>query len=172
MLQSKGKKHHCTLTKVLGVQTSSQQSVLSGSMSEYDNSAINRNRYHAAVNRYKFLLEQSRSSHYSTVSAENNGNPKTLWNTFKKILYKSSTVILPDHISPTDLANTFGHFLSDKIIKIRVALQSLMPVSATRQRSNNSTLSFFEPVSEDDILKIRNSSPKIMRSRPDTNFTS
>ena len=49
-----------------------------------DNSAIYQNRYQAAVNRYNFLLEQSRRRHYSTVIAENNGSPKALWNTFKK----------------------------------------------------------------------------------------
>ena len=38
---------------------------------------------------------------------------------FQKIVHKFSTIILPDHISPTDLANTFGHFFSDKIMKIR-----------------------------------------------------
>ena len=123
-----------------------------------NNSAINRRRYRAAVNRYNFLLEQSRRRHYSTVIAENNGNPKALWNTFKKILHKTSTIILPDHISPTDLANTFGHFFSDKIVKIRVALESSVPVSLTIPKSNSSALTSFEPVSEDDILKILRSS--------------
>ena len=42
-----------------------------------------------------------------------------------------------------------GHIFSEKIMEIRVA-----PVSATRPQSNNRALSFFEPVSEDDILKI------------------
>ena len=123
-----------------------------------NNSAVNRSRYRAAVNRYNFLLEQSRRRHYSTVIAENNGNRKALWNTFKKILHKSSTIILPDHISPIDLANTFGHFFSDKIAKIRVALKSSVPVSLTRPNSNSTALSSFEPVSEGDILKILKSS--------------
>ena len=123
-----------------------------------NNSTINRSRYRAAVNHYSFLLEQSRRRHYSTVIAENNGNPKALWYSFKKILHKSSTIILPDHISPIDLANTFGHFFSDKIVKIRVALKSSVPVSHTRPNGNTSALSSFEPVSEDDILKILRSS--------------
>ena len=123
-----------------------------------DNSAINRSRYRAAVNRFNFLLEQSRRRYYSTVIAEKNGNPKTLWNTFKTIFHKSSTIILPDHITPTDLANTFGHCFSDKLMTIRSALQSSVPVSLTRPRSNGA-LSFFEPVPEGDILKILNSCP-------------
>ena len=56
------------------------------------------------------------------------GNSKALWNTFKKILHKSSTIILPNHVNH-DLANSFGHFFSDKVMKIRTALQSLVPVS-------------------------------------------
>ena len=70
-----------------------------------------------------FLLEQSRQMHYSTVIAKNNGNNKALWNTFKKLLHKSSTIILADYISPTYLANTFEYFFGVKIMKIRVAIQ-------------------------------------------------
>ena len=80
-------------------------------MSEYgcsDNSANNQSRYWSAVNHYDFLLGQSRCRHYSIVIAENNDNPKALWNTLKNL--KSSTIILPVHISPTDLAYTFGYF--------------------------------------------------------------
>ena len=79
-------------------------------------------------------------------------------NTFKKILHKSSTIILPDHISPIHSANTFGNFFSDKIAKIRVALKSSVPVSHTRPNSNTSAMSSFEPISEDNILKILRSS--------------
>ena len=82
-----------------------------------NNSAINRSRYRAAVNRYNFLLEQPRCRHYSTAIAENNGNPKALWNIFKKILHKSSTIILPDHISPIDLANILVIFSVTKLWK-------------------------------------------------------
>ena len=114
-----------------------------------DNSAFNRSRYCAAVNRYNFPLEVSRRRHYSAVIAENNGNPKALWNTFKKILHIFSTIVLPDHVCLKDLANSFGHFFSDKILKIRTTLQSSAPVPITRRSINNSALSSFEPVSED-----------------------
>ena len=71
---------------------------------------MNHSRNHEAVNHYNYLLEVSKCRHYSTVIAENNSNPKALWNTFKKILHKSSAIILPDHVSPKDLANSSGHF--------------------------------------------------------------
>ena len=57
----------------------------------------------------------SRCRHYSTFIAENNENPKLQWKTFKRILHKSLTFILPDHISPSDLDDTFGHFLATKL---------------------------------------------------------
>ena len=44
-------------------------------------------------------------------------------------------------------------------MSIRVALQTSVPVSHTRLRSNNGALSSFKPVSEGDI-RILNSSPK------------
>ena len=120
-----------------------------------DNSALNCSRYRAAVNCYNFVLKECRHRYYSTVIAENNGNPKALWNTFKKILHKSVTIILPDHVSPTDLANSFGHFF----MKIRTTLQSSAPVYITRPSINNSALSSLKPISENDILKILKSSP-------------
>ena len=114
-----------------------------------NNSANKWSRYRAAINPCNFLLEQSRHRHYSTVT-------RLCVNTFKKILHKSATIMLPDHISPTDLANTFGHFFSDKIMKIRVAL---VISACVPYKTNNSALPSFEPVSEGDILKIPNSSP-------------
>ena len=73
----------------------------------------------------------------------------------QKILHKSSTIILPDPFSPTDLASTFGHFFIDKIMKIiRVPLQSSVLISLTIPRSTKSALCSFEPVSEGEILKI------------------
>ena len=82
-----------------------------------------------------------------------------LCGTLSKIIFqKSSTTILPDHISPTDLANTFENFSVTKLWKSELQ-QSSVPVSLTRPRSNNSAISSFEPVSEGNILKILNSSP-------------
>ena len=83
-----------------------------------ENSASNRSRYRAAINHYNFLLEKSKCNHYSNIVAENQGNPKALWNCFKKILHRSSVAVLPDYTNKTDLANTFCKFFYDKILKI------------------------------------------------------
>ena len=97
-----------------------------------ENSASNRSRYRAAINHYNFLLEKSKCNHYSNIVAENQGNPKALWNCFKKILHRSSVAVLPDYTNKTDLANTFCKFFYDKILKIRSTLQSSIPSSVTR----------------------------------------
>ena len=95
--------------------------------------------------------------------AENQGNPKALWNCFKKILHRSSVAVLPDCTNKTDLANTFCKFFSDKILKIRSTLQSSTPSSVTRPNSTKNTLSSFTPVSEESLLKILKSSPSKSR---------
>ena len=69
-----------------------------------------RSRYRTAVNHYNFLLERSKSNHYSNIVAENQKYPKALWDSFKKVLHKSSTVVFPDQTSKIDLANTFCNF--------------------------------------------------------------
>ena len=135
-----------------------------------ENSASNRSRYRAAINHYNFLLEKSKCNHYSNIVAENQGNPKSLWNSFKKILHRSSVAVLPDCINKTDLANTFCKFFSDKILKIRSTLQSSAPSSVTRPNSTKNTLSSFTPVSEptqnSKVLTIQ-----ILWPRPNPNVT-
>ena len=124
-----------------------------------ENSASNRSRYQPAINHYNFLLEKSKCNHYSNIVAENQGNPKALWNCFKKILHRSSVAVLPDYTNKTDLANTFCKFFYDKILKIRSTLQSSIPSSVTRPNPTKNTLSSFTPVSEEELLKILKSSP-------------
>ena len=125
----------------------------------HENSASNRSRYRAAINHYNFLLEKSKCNHYSNIVAENQGNPKALWNCFKKILHRSSIAVLPDYTNKTDLANTFCKFFYVKILKIRSTLQSSTPSSVTRPNPTKNTLSSFTPVSEEELLKILKSSP-------------
>ena len=124
-----------------------------------ENSASNRSRYRAAINHYNFLLEKSKCNHYSNIVAENQGNPKALWNYFKKILHKSSVAVLPDYTNKTNLANTFCKFVYDINLKIRSTLQSSIPSLVTRPNPTKNTLSSFTPVSEEELLKILKSSP-------------
>ena len=95
------------------------RSIRNKSAWRHENSTSNRSRYRAPINHYNFLLEKSKCNHYSNIVAEKQGNPKTLWNCFKKILHRPSVAVLPDCTNKTDLANTFCKFFYDKILKIR-----------------------------------------------------
>ena len=124
------------------------------------------------------MFEKSKCNHYSNIVAENQGNPKALWNCFKKILHRFSVAVPPDFTNETDLANTFCKFFYDKILKIRSTLQSSTPSSVTRPNPTKNTLSSFTPVSEEDLLKILKSSPSksfnldLIRSRSVLIFSS
>ena len=71
----------------------------------------------------------------------------------------SSTVVLPDHTSKIDLANTFCNFFYEKIIKIRSTFQTVTPAPVTRPIPIYNTLSAFTPVAEDDVMKILKTAP-------------
>ena len=111
-----------------------------------EHSASNRSRHRVSINHYNFLLEKSKCNHYSNIVAVNQGNPKALWNCFKKIFHRSSVAVLPDCTNKTDLANTFCKFFFDKILKIRSTLQSSTPSSVTRPNSTKNTVLFHTSV--------------------------
>ena len=119
----------------------------------HDGSSLNRSRYRAAVNKYNRLLELSKTRYYTNIVTENQGNPKALWNSFKKILHKTATVILPDSTTHSDLSNIFGNYFSDKITKLRSSLSSSSTVSP-QPNPIQQTLSSFHIMSEEEILKI------------------
>ena len=54
------------------------------------------------------FLNRLKAVIFSRTVLENEGKPKSLWNSFKKILHKSSDVILLHHTNLVDLANMFG----------------------------------------------------------------
>ena len=89
--------------------------------------------------------------------AENEGKPKSLLNSFQRILHKSLDALLPDHTNLVDLAYMFGHFFSEKKFKIGSDFQSSSTIPVIRPSPKN-ILSPFTPVSEDDVLKILSSS--------------
>ena len=86
----------------------------------HENSASNRSRYRAAINHYNFLLEKSKCNHYSNIVAENQGNPKALWNCFKKILHSPSSPSKSCDLDliPTSLVKECADILTTPITKI------------------------------------------------------
>ena len=123
-----------------------------------DNSAINRSRYRAAVNHFNRLVECAKTKHYSDMVRENEDNPKALWNSIKKVLYRSPKMVLPDYTTMNSLVNTFGRYFADKIAKLRSGLLSTdadPPVSGSYKNKSVS----FRTMSEEEVLKIIKSTP-------------
>ena len=117
-----------------------------------DNSAINRSRYRVAVNHFNHLVECAKTKHYSDMVRENEDNPKTLWNSIKKVLHRSPKMVLPDYTTMNSLVNTFGRYFADKIAKLRSGLLSTdadPPVSGSYKNKFVS----FRTMSE-EVLKI------------------
>ena len=123
-----------------------------------DNSAINRSRYGAAVNHFNHLVECAKTKYYSDMVRENEDNPKALWNSIKKVLYRSPKLVLPDYTTMNSLINTFGRYFADKIAKLRSGLLSTdadPPVSGSYKNKFVS----FQTMSEEEVLKIIKSTP-------------
>ena len=111
-----------------------------------------------AFNSYNILFEQANSSRVWRIVEENEGNLKSLWNSFKNIMHKVSDEILPDHTNVVDLPNMFWCYFSEKIFKIESGLQSSSLTPVIRYSRIENTLFSFTPVSEYDVLQILTSS--------------
>ena len=100
-----------------------------------------------------------KTKYYSNMVRKNEDNPKALWNSIKKVLHRSSIMVLPDHTTMDSLINTFGRYFADKIDKLRSGLLSTdddPPVSGSYKNKFVS----FRPMSEEEVLKIIKSTPK------------
>jgi hypothetical protein len=75
------------------------------------------NRYHAAI------VKAKRTYHASTVSSTVS-NPRKLWQTVNRLLYRESPDAIPDSLHPSNLSNSFASFFSSKIHKLRTNIQS------------------------------------------------
>lgn len=69
-------------------------------------------------------LKSAKENYYSDMISDPS-NQKSLFKIVDKISHKKSETILPDHSSPQKLANRFGEFFTDKIVKIRQRLVSV-----------------------------------------------
>ena len=97
------------------------------------------------------------------MARKNEDNPKTLWNSKKKVLHTSPKIVLPDHTTINSLINTFGRYFTDKIAKLRSGLLSTDVDPPVSPSYKNKFVSF-PTMSEEEVLKIIKSTPKkIMR---------
>ena len=69
------------------------------------------------------LITSSKQKYYNKLISESS-NQKNLFKIVDKLSHKKTYPVLPDHTSSEELANRFGEFFNEKIVKIRSKLTS------------------------------------------------
>ena len=82
---------------------------------------IHRDIYIEKKKEVNHLLQSAKSCHYTDLVA--NSSSTNLFRVVDKISNKKTDAVLPDHDSPQELANKFGDFFKEKIVKIRNRLE-------------------------------------------------
>ena len=120
--------------------------------------AVDRSKFCQQVNKCNSILRVSKSQYYSDLVAKNQDDSKKLWQTINKILHRTKSSTIPDDTSDLSLANKFGSYFIEKIMKIRTTFTSndfhiSPPVEPVAKFSS------FNSVSCNDVRKILNLSP-------------
>ena len=113
-----------------------------------------------SVHRYNRLISESKNDWYTKLVNDNKNNPKKLWTSINRILHRNESSPLPDCSDNFDLSNSFGKFFSEKISKIRTALNS-KDCTGEHIKPNYTppNLNNFQPITLDETLKLISSSP-------------
>ena len=121
----------------------------------------------------KFVADMvlaKKKNYYSSLISNCNNSQRELFKVCNNLLDKPKCSVLPKSTSPNHLANRFNDFFCDKIEKIR----SKFPPSTQNVSEGlcvmefpvqNSTLNEFEPVTEEQLVKIIKSAP--IKTSPD-----
>ena len=75
------------------------------------------------------LAKRKKISHFRSKINESDGNTKTLFKNFNKLIGKTNEAIYPTGDSDVDVANQFASFFTNKVTSIRANLQSQPNVS-------------------------------------------
>jgi DNA-directed RNA polymerase subunit F len=103
------------------------------------------------------LIEKSKREYYQGLVNDNSNNSKKLYKVVNTLLNKTNEQHLPSHDSAKEVANRFGNYFHDKIVKIREDLSTLRE-SVTHEEPPTEPvqcrLTEFEPASEKEVKKI------------------
>ena len=94
---------------------------------------INRQNYINQRNICAQLSVTKQQTYYSNLIETSSMNQNSLFNIVNNLLDKTKDISLPSHSEPTELANKFNTFYSDKVLKIR----SVIPVVNTKASESN-----------------------------------
>ena len=112
---------------------------------------------------FKQLLEDSRTRYYSDLIEDNCRDPKTLFQTVSRVMNRTKSNPLPDHVSASTLANEFSDFFFTKVANIRATFDDSATLDDAMQYdvpfNGAAPLEQFACVSVADITKVINKSP-------------
>ena len=115
----------------------------------------NLDKFHTARNEYVCLLNRTRQNHLCSKIEEATGNQKQLFSIISSLMRSNSDNPLPDHDSVLDLANKFGGFFKDKIVRIRQEIDSIECSSPDFTATvPPSTMDCFTELSEQEVKKL------------------
>ncbi len=111
--------------------------------------------FHGVRNQYVGLLNRAQEDFYCGKIANAAGNQKQLFSIISSLMNSNMDNPLPDHVSLQDLANRFGGFFKDKIVKIRQEIDSMQcsppDLSPTESPPN---MDSFTALSPEEVKKL------------------
>jgi len=122
---------------------------------------IHRQLYRAQCTIVNNLLIKTRQDYYQEKLITSGSDQKAIYKTANFLLGRSRSTVLPEHESSKELANRFGAFFTEKIVKIRQNLTSSDGIHTNDIPDEHDIpqLTEFAPVTEEDVRKVIAKSP-------------
>ena len=116
------------------------------------------------------LADKKKKEYYSSLITNCHNSQRELFNMCNNLLDKPKSSSLPKSDSPVDLANRFNNHFCDKIHRIRSKFNNSEPSNHVESSQSDfptesATLDQFQPVNEEQLLKIIKSAP--IKTSPD-----
>ena len=100
------------------------------------------------------LVTQAKINYYHSHISEHAKNHSALFKMAKNLLHRTKSVTLPTHDDPSELANKFAKYFTEKIDKIRQTFPSRDNISTLHTTSDVPKLSKFQPITTTALEKI------------------
>ena len=123
---------------------------------------FDRKSLNSKVHSFNKLISKAKTDFYSKLVNDNKNNPKKLWNSINRLLYRNKSSPLPDCSDNTELANSFGTFFEEKISKIRSVFKTNFTPGQgddIKPGYNPPPLNNFKPLSQDEVKKLISKAP-------------
>ena len=85
---------------------------------------FDRKSLNSKVHSFNKLISKAKTDFYSKLVNDNKNNPKKLWNSINRLLYRNKSSPLPDCSDNTELANSFGTFFKEINFKNQSSFQN------------------------------------------------